>query len=581
MENQNNAPANLKFDELPLSAEVQKALVEMGFTEASPIQTQAIPVLMAGRDLIGQAQTGTGKTAAFGIPAIESIDELNPAVQALVLCPTRELALQVSEELKKIARFKRGIQVAAIYGGESIERQIKALRGGVQIVVGTPGRVIDHLERRTLRLDSVRTVVLDEADEMLDMGFRDDIEVILSRVPEERQTVFFSATMSKDILALTKRYQQDPAMVKIHKSELTTPNIEQFYYEIRGKQKAEAFCRLVEYYDLKLMLVFCNTKRMVDELVEELNGKGYEAEGLHGDLRQTQRNNVMSKFRGGATTILVATDVAARGIDVDNVDAVFNYDLPMDDEYYVHRIGRTARAGRSGKSFSFITGKDMVRLKDIMRYTKANIKRGDIPTAKEIIEIRKTRFAAKVTEQIAKGETDNYKDIVEELVNSGHELPDIAAALVAMNLGELKMEEFSSVGATYDRGPRSERPERYERGERSFDRPGADRSDRYDRGGDRTERTRTERSPRPEHAAADSNMVRLFINIGRQSKVRPGDIVGAIAGETKIPGNKIGAIDIFDKFSFVDIPTDFVSEVISVMDNNQIKGKKINIEIAR
>ena len=553
---------NLQFSELPLSPEVQRAITEMNFVEASPIQTQAIPFLLQGRDLIGQAQTGTGKTAAFGIPLIEMVDTLNPAVQAIVLCPTRELALQVSEELKKLGRFKQGLRMAAIYGGESIERQIKDLKSGVQIVVGTPGRVIDHLERRTLRLDNVKSIVLDEADEMLDMGFREDIEIILSRIPEEHQTVFFSATMSRDIMEMTKRYQTNPHVIKIQKSEITTSNIEQFYYEVKSKHKVDVFTRLVEYYDLKLMLVFCNTKKMVDELVEDLNGRGYQAEGLHGDLRQSQRNNVMAKFRGGTCSILVATDVAARGIDVDNVEAVFNYDLPLDEEYYVHRIGRTARAGRSGKSFTFVGFKDMGRLKDIMRYTKAAIVRAEIPSVAEIVAIRKTKFAAKIQEQHKKGGLDEYKDIIDFLVTEGMELPDIAASLVALQMEGVKMEEFSTA------------PEKARSG---------DRYERSDRSGDRFERgERPARAPRPEYVrSGGGNMVRLFINIGRENRVRAGDILGAIAGEVNVPGNKIGVIDIYDKYSFVEIADECVSDVISVMDNNQIKGRRINIEVAR
>ncbi|MES2389810.1 MAG: DEAD/DEAH box helicase [Bacteroidota bacterium] len=571
----------IKFIDLPLSAEVQQALADMNFTDASPIQAQAIPLLLQGKDMIGQAQTGTGKTAAFGIPVIESIDPQNNAVQALILCPTRELALQVSEEIKKISRHKR-IRVAAIYGGESIERQIKDLKYGTHIVVGTPGRVIDHLERRTLKLDQVKSVVLDEADEMLDMGFREDIEVILSRVPEERQTVFFSATMSREILALTKRYQVEPEMVKIQKSELTTPNIEQWWYDVKSRHKVEALTRLVEYYDLKLMLVFCNTKKMVDELVEELNGKGYEAEGLHGDLRQTQRNNVMAKFRSGACNILVATDVAARGIDVDNVDAVFNYDLPLDEEYYVHRIGRTARAGKTGKSFTFIGHKDMGRLRDIQKYTKAAIQRGDIPTAEAIAGLRVVKYTSKVREQLVNGGLDSYKSVIETLVTEGFEIPDIAAALVALSIPAPKVDDLPA----YEKFS----PEREHRGERG-DRERSGGHDRYadrERGprsfnNDREREPRPERGPREvrEPRPGDPKMTRLFFSIGRESRVRPGDIVGAIAGETNIPGNKIGHIDIYDKFTFVEVAEEFVSDVVTGMDNNSIKGRRVNVEVAR
>lgn len=577
----------LRFDELPLSASMQKAIADMGFSEASPIQTEAIPHLLNGNDLIGQAQTGTGKTAAFGIPAIERIDTLNRDVQVLVLCPTRELALQVSEEFKKLAKYHSDIRVAAIYGGESIERQIKALKYGAQIVVGTPGRVIDHIERHTLRLENVKTVILDEADEMLDMGFREDIEMILSRMPAERQTVFFSATMSKEIMTLTKRYQNEPVLIKIAKNELTTPNIEQHYFEVKSRQKIEAFTRLVEFHDLKLMLVFCNTKKMVDELVDELNAKGFAAEGLHGDMRQQSRNAVMTKFRSGHSTILVATDVAARGIDVDSVEAVFNYDLPMDDENYVHRIGRTGRAGKAGKAFTFVTYKDVPRLRDIQRFTKIDIAKGAIPSAQEIMTGRLVRFTEKVKAEIAAGGLESYQAIIDQLAFDGFENRDVIGALIKMNMGTLTVSD--EVFKQEERSPRFERNDRFEsRGGRNdrFESRGS--NDRFERRGDRFEsREPRERSaPRSNERGgrsqyAGENMVRLFINIGRQANVRPGDIVGAIAGEAKIPGNTIGSIDIFDKFSFVEIPQDAVQQVISVMDNNQIKGKKVNIEIAK
>ncbi len=361
----------------------------MGFVDASPIQSEAIPHILEGRDVIGQAQTGTGKTAAFGIPALELVDVADKSTQILVLCPTRELAVQVSDEFKRLAKYKKGIHVTPIYGGDPIEKQISALKRGVHIVIGTPGRVMDHMERRTLNLQNVKMIVLDEADEMLDMGFREDIEEILQEMPEERQTIFFSATMSKPILNMTKKYQNDPVLVKVVKSELTASSIEQLYYVVKEKGKVEVMTRLIDMYNLQLMLVFCNTKKRVDELVEELQVRGYQAEGIHGDMRQQQRNNVMAKFRAGVITILVATDVAARGIDVENVDAVFNFELPLDEEYYVHRIGRTGRAGKAGKAFSFVVGRELNRLREVERYTKVKIERGVIPSYEDIIGVKK------------------------------------------------------------------------------------------------------------------------------------------------------------------------------------------------
>src|SRR3954469_15696716 len=331
------------FSELGLSPEILKAIDKLGFEQAAPIQAEAIPVLMSGRDIVGQSQTGSGKTAAFGIPAIEKVDTSKRAVQVLILCPTRELAVQVSEELHKLAFFKRGIHVLPIYGGQSYDRQIYGLRQGAQIVIGTPGRLMDHMRRGTLRLDKTKMVILDEADVMLDMGFRDDMEFILQAVPAERQTVFFSATMPRAIQELIKKYARNPENVRIEQKALTVPTVDQAYYEVDRRFKIELLTRLIDIHDLKLGIIFCNTKRMVDELVDHLNAQGYSADRLHGDMSQAQRDRVMTKFRRSGLEFLVATDVAARGIDVDDVEVVFNYDLPYDGEDYVHRIGRTGR----------------------------------------------------------------------------------------------------------------------------------------------------------------------------------------------------------------------------------------------
>ena len=334
----------IRFDELELSPQILKGIKEMGFEEATPIQSQAIPVVMSGVDVIGQAQTGTGKTAAFGIPALQKVDATSKKTQIIVLSPTRELAIQVAEEFHKLSKYTHGIKILPVYGGQDISRQIRSLKDGAQIIIGTPGRVMDHLRRKTIRCEGVHTIILDEADEMLNMGFREDIETILEYIPQERQTVLFSATMPKPIMDITRKYQHDAVTIKVVKKELTVPNIEQYYYDVKRKDKTEVLTRLLDYYDPKLSLVFCNTKRMVDELAQELSSRGYFAEGLHGDMKQVQRDRVMKNFRGGKTDILIATDVAARGIDVDDVEAVFNYDIPQDDEYYVHRIGRTGRA---------------------------------------------------------------------------------------------------------------------------------------------------------------------------------------------------------------------------------------------
>src|SRR3989440_7471782 len=384
------------FSELGLSAEVLRAIDKLGFEQAAPIQAEAIPLLLQGRDVVGQSQTGSGKTAAFAIPAIEKVDPNSRAVQVLILCPTRELAVQVSEEVHKLACFKRGIHVLPIYGGQSYERQFYGLKQGVQIVIGTPGRVMDHMRRGTLRLDSVKMVILDEADVMLDMGFRDDIEFILKAVPAERQTVFFSATMPRAIQELIRKYARDPQNVRIEQKELTVPTVEQVYYEVDRRFKIELLTRLIDIHDLKLGIIFCNTKRMVDDLVDHLNAQGYSADRLHGDMNQAQRDRVMMKFRKSGLEFLVATDVAARGIDVDDVEVVFNYDLPYDGEDYVHRIGRTGRKGRSGRAISFASGREVFQIRNIERYTNVRIQRAKAPTAGEVEEARTGAFLDKL-----------------------------------------------------------------------------------------------------------------------------------------------------------------------------------------
>src|SRR5512137_2203612 len=372
------------FPELGLSAEVLKAIGNLGFEQAAPIQAAAIPVLMAGRDVVGQSQTGSGKTAAFAIPAIEKTDPNLRAVQVLVLCPTRELAVQVSEEVHKLAFFKRGIHALPIYGGQSYERQFYGLKQGVQIVIGTPGRVMDHMRRGTLRFDAVKFAVLDEADVMLNMGFREDIELILQAVPTERQTVFFSATFPQPIRDLIEKHARDPQSVRIEQKAMTVPTVEQVYYEVDRRFKIELLTRLIDLHDLRLGIIFCNTKRMVDDLVDHLTTQGYSADRLHGDMTQAMRDRVMNKFRKSGLEFLVATDVAARGIDVENIQVVFNYDLPYDVEDYVHRIGRTGRAGRSGRAISFVSGRELFQIRNIERFTNTRVHRGRVPTADEV-----------------------------------------------------------------------------------------------------------------------------------------------------------------------------------------------------
>ena len=525
----------VRFEEMGLSEEIQKAVRYMGFEEASPIQAKAIPAMISGIDLIGQAQTGTGKTAAFGIPLLEKVDPKLKKLQAIVLCPTRELAIQVADEIRNLSRYMHGIKVLPIYGGQDIVKQIRSLKSGTQIVIGTPGRVMDHMRRKTMKLDFVHTVVLDEADEMLNMGFREDIEFVLSGVPEERQTVLFSATMPKPIMEITKKFQNNAKVIKVTKKELTVPNIEQYYYDVKPKKKEEVLSRLLDIYSPRLSVVFCNTKKQVDLLVNALLGRGYFAAGLHGDMKQEQRDRVMQGFRTGKTEILVATDVAARGIDVDEVEAVFNYDLPQDDEYYVHRIGRTGRAGREGRAFSFVSGKEVYKLKEIQRYCKTKIYAQKVPSLNDVANTKMENILDDVERVIEQEDLDMMINAIEERVNNSEfTAMDMAAAFLKI-----------CCGMTEDNKNTEEND--WEFGDTG---------------------------------AGEDGMVRLFIYIGKKQRVRPGDILGAIAGESGMDGKLIGTIDMYDKYTFVEVPREYAREVLNAMKNVKIKGKTVAVEPA-
>ncbi|MCB7320131.1 DEAD/DEAH box helicase [Lacrimispora sp. 210928-DFI.3.58] len=562
----------IKFEELQLDERILRAVTEMGFEEASPIQAQAIPAVMEGRDIIGQAQTGTGKTAAFGIPLLQKVDPKSKKLQAIILLPTRELAIQVAEEIRRFAKFMHGIKVLPIYGGQDIVKQIRSLKDGTQIVVGTPGRVMDHMRRKTVKMDHVHTVVLDEADEMLNMGFLEDMETILSQLPQERQTLMFSATMPQAIADIAKKFQKDPVTVRVVKKELTVPKVTQYYYEVKPKNKVEVMSRLLDMYSPKLSIVFCNTKKQVDELVQALQGRGYFAEGLHGDLKQVQRDRVMDSFRNGRTDILVATDVAARGIDVGDVEAVFNYDIPQDDEYYVHRIGRTGRAGREGKAFSLVVGREVYKLRDIQRYCKTKIIPQAIPSLNDITEIKAEKVLEQVQELLNDADLTKMVNILEKkLMEEDYTSLDLAAALLKMCMGEENEDIIDSF-----------LPARSLDDLDSFGRNGRSRG--YDR--DRGSRGRSSRKGATDRAAIDyvlgggGSMARLFINIGKAQRVTPGDILGAVAGETGIPGRLVGSIDMYDGYTFVDVPCQYADDVLKAMSHAKIKGKNVHVEKA-
>lgn len=433
----------LKFDSFDLSKETQHSIFDMGYEEASAIQTKAIPVILEGKDIIGQAQTGTGKTAAFAIPVIEKIVEDDKSVQAIVLCPTRELVIQVSEEFRKLSKYKDKVKMAPVYGGQNIERQLRLLEKGPQIIIGTPGRTMDHIKRGTLKCDNISMVVLDEADEMLDMGFREDIEFILKHIPEKRQTIMFSATMAKDILEISKNYLKNPEIINVIPEKKESLQINQSYFEVAEKNKPELLARLLDLNNVKLALVFCNTKSKVDELVEVLKTRGYFADGLHGDMNQAQRDKVMRGFRTGSVEILVATDVAGRGIDVNDVEAVFNFDMPRDDEDYTHRIGRTGRAGKSGNAFTFITGKQIHNLKKIERMNGVKIQKSDIPTVDDVEDILLNSYMKEVMQCIDEGDMGKYQNFVSSLTNDECCAEDIAAGLFKIIIKK-QMESFDS-----------------------------------------------------------------------------------------------------------------------------------------
>lgn len=428
---------NLRYEDSGINPKILRAVSEMGYTQMTPIQEQAIPQLMEGKDVIGQAQTGTGKTAAFGIPMLQMVDPASRELQGMILCPTRELAIQAAEELHKFSKYMHGIRVVPIYGGQDISRQIKALKGGVQIIVGTPGRVMDHMRRHTIKLDSLKMVVLDEADEMLNMGFREDMEAILGEIPGEHQTALFSATMPQAILDITYKYQKDAVVVRITKQELTIPLVKQYYYVVKNIYKEEAISRLIDTYNLKRSIVFCNTKKMVDELAEHLKDRGYQAEGLHGDMTQKQRDFVMNRFKNGSLQVLIATDVAARGIDVDDLEAVFNYDVPQDTEYYVHRIGRTGRAGREGLAFTFAYGRDLYRIREIERVCKTKMTEQKLPKSAQVMDIKLNKLLQAAKDTLDKEDYVKLQDQIEEKMEDYELDPmELLAYLVRKEIGE-------------------------------------------------------------------------------------------------------------------------------------------------
>ncbi|HEX6749038.1 MAG TPA: DEAD/DEAH box helicase [Longimicrobium sp.] len=551
------------FGDLGLAPEVLAALEVLGYEEPTPIQVEAIPLLLSGRDVIGRAATGTGKTAAFALPLVQRIDP-EGGVQALILAPTRELAVQVAEATHRYGS-RLGVRVLAVYGGQAIDRQLRELRRGVHVVVGTPGRILDHIRRRSLDLSRVNYVVLDEADEMLDMGFIEDIDTILDETPPERQTALFSATFPPRIQELADKHMREPARVTVRQDKLETPLVRQVAYVVPRPYKLEALTRILDLEAPTSAILFCRTRNEVDELTEALQVRGYRPEALHGGLNQAQRDRVMKKFRDGTADLLIATDVAARGLDVEHVSHVINYDIPQTPEVYVHRIGRTGRAGREGTAVTLAQPREQFLLRGIEREVGRPIERARVPTVADLRARRLELMRAALVETLEGEDYEAYRDNVVLPLAEEFDPLDIAAAAAKLAADATRGEEPDSeveIPQFEERRPPRDREMRGPRG----------RQERFDRGGG---------GGPPRRGRDGRGMTRLFIGVGRRRGIRPGDIVGAIAGEARIPGEGIGAIEIADQFTIVEVAEEFAEQVLRAMRNATIKGRPVSVRPAR
>ena len=546
----------MRFNELNLSREVLQSIEEMGFVNPSEVQENTIPKILEGHDLLAQAQTGTGKTASFGIPMIEKIEDNNyESLQALVLVPTRELARQVSEELKKLSKHKKFVKVVAIYGGADMRKQLRELKSGASIVVGTPGRVMDHMKRKTINTNDLKFLTLDEADEMFDMGFRDDMKTIIEKTNADRQTLFFSATFDNEIKEFSKLYQNNPKKVIIEKKELTAEKIKQYYLELNRNMKTEILNRLILINKPKKSIIFCNTKRMVENLEEEITQKGYKVDSLHGDMRQSSRDNVMKKFRNNTIDILIATDVAARGLDVSDIDVVFNYDLPQQAEYYVHRIGRTARAGKKGVSFTFVTNKDYPKFREIEKYANIKMERLDLPTKYDVEKESMENLFNKVSTSILKAEDNtDYTEVLNKLLSQGYSLYDISASLLRMVNESSKNKKITELDKV-DYG-------------KKFEMNRADRKNGAKRDGSGKKNKEIKKIKGP----------KIFINKGKKDGLDSREIIRLLDKNTNVSPKEIGKINIMPNFTFVEIPKNMINDAIRGLDGKKIKGKSLKAE---
>ncbi len=559
------------FSELGLPDTLLAAIETLGYERPSPIQAMSIPPALLGKDILGLSATGSGKTAAFTLPALSKLDVKELYPQVLILCPTRELAVQVCEEVHRLGAKMNGLHATPVYGGAPIDRQLRALRSGAQLVVGTPGRLLDHLRRGSFDASRIKMAILDEADRMLDMGFKDEMDELLAALPAERQTLFFSATMNPGVSRLIQKFGNKPEIIQIEQKARTVSTVEQSYFEVRQRSKVEVLSRILDMNPPRLGIIFCNTKRSVDECTEDLVNRGYAADRLHGDITQQMRERVLKRFREGAVEILVATDVAARGLDIEEIDIVFNYDLPTDPEDYVHRIGRTGRAGRSGRAVSFVYGREIYRLQSIERYTRHVIKREKIPSVEQVEGRRADLVFDDLKERLESGKFDAYQDNIDRLLEQGHTPTDIAGALVTM-IREASGREGSVIDE--DREPerreRREAPRRDDRPMRDDDRPARDdRGPRQD--------NRFERGPIPQ----EQGMTRLFLSLGKTHGVMAKEIVGMLYREVGLPDGCLGRITLFPKHSLVDVPDQFVPQVLDKTRNARLRGRSFRMDVDR
>lgn len=528
-----------KFNNLEIDSLILKGIQEKKFEEMTEVQERVIPVALSNKDVIAQAPTGTGKTIAFTIPILQNINENLETIQAVIIAPTRELAIQITEEIKDVSKFKKNIKVVTVYGGEYIERQITSLKKRPQIIVATPGRLMDHLRRHTIKLNDVKIVVLDEADEMLNMGFKEDIDTILEKVEQDHQTMLFSATISNEIEKIANTYLDNPLRVKVTRDELTVSTIDQKYIEIHEKDKVEVMSRIIDLYDYNLIMVFCNTKKSVDEVSSQLLQRGFMVEALHGDMKQMQRDRVMQRFRDGQINILVASDVAARGLDVDDVDVVFNYDVPTDEEYYVHRIGRTGRAKREGLAITLVTRSERYRLRSIVSYAKATINKMDVPTLDKVMKVRIERILKQAID--SSNQKNKYQSIVqkslENLDSEQISKDDIINGLLMLQLNN--MENTKEIEVVKD-----------------------------------------EIEERKRHRGGSKDDTRMFITLGKKDNIRIYNLTDMIVDSTSLTNKEINKIELHDSFSFFEIPSKKVDDLLRAFKSAKYKGRRVNIEVA-